>query len=70
MKRHILAAQNGKKPHKCTICETSFSLKINLQRHLLEVHEGQNHINVPLVKARNLTSVYYVKQAFQKKTPI
>ena len=31
----------GKKPFKCSLCDTSFSLKQTLEKHIASVHEGK-----------------------------
>ena len=38
--RYTVAVHEGKKSHKCSICEKSFSQKGSLKLHNLPVHEG------------------------------
>ena len=37
--QHFKSVHEGKKPFKCTICDTCFSLKTNLSKHIKSVHE-------------------------------
>ena len=46
-----------KKPHKCPICDHSFSQKNDLKRHVESVHEGK----------KKLTSVLYMVTTFHRK---
>ena len=41
MKVHIDAIHDGKKPHKCFICDYCFTTKHELNRHFKVVHEGK-----------------------------
>ena len=41
MKIHIDAIHEGKKPHKCSICDHSCTTKTNLKHHFTAVHEGK-----------------------------
>ena len=36
---YIEAVHEGKKAHKCMICEATFTLKQSLKRHILLIHE-------------------------------
>ena len=39
MEKHITFVHEGKKPHKCTICDASFALKAGLKQHVSFAHE-------------------------------
>jgi len=41
LKQHIDSIHDGKKPHKCSICDQSFSQKGHLKEHTDSVHEGK-----------------------------
>ena len=41
MNIHIETVHEGKKPVLCSICNTSFTTKKNLKRHVANVHEGK-----------------------------
>ena len=41
MKIHLKSVHEKKKPLKCSICNTSFSSKQNLKKHISEKHEGK-----------------------------
>ena len=38
---HIIAIHEGKKPHKCSLCDSSFGVKAHLRVHIERVHEGK-----------------------------
>ena len=42
LKKHIEAVHEGKKPHKCVICEATFTQKTSLKKHITNVHEKVN----------------------------
>ena len=37
--KHVASVHEGKKPHKCIICNTTFAQKCNLKSHIDSVHE-------------------------------
>ena len=41
MKRHIESVHEGKKFHKCDVCEKRYLDKYDLTRHVKTVHEGK-----------------------------
>ena len=41
LKHHTTTVHEGKKPHKCCYCESSFSTNYGLKRHTTTVHEKQ-----------------------------
>ena len=43
MKRHVISLHEGKKDHKCSICDRSFARKDRLKEHVNIVHEGKMH---------------------------
>ena len=52
LRDHIAAVHEGKKPHKCSICDYRCAQKTNLNRHILSVHQGikrpkQNKLTYP-----------------------
>ena len=40
MNEHIITIHEGKKPHKCLICDYSASQKAHLKSHIKWIHEG------------------------------
>ena len=40
MKEHIAVVHEGKKRHKCSICEKHLSTKHHMIKHIVVVHEG------------------------------
>jgi hypothetical protein len=36
----------GKKPHKCSICDYSFTIEGNLNNHINTIHEGFNNYGI------------------------
>jgi uncharacterized Zn-finger protein len=41
LKHHTTTVHEGKKPHKCCYCESSFSTNYGLKRHTTTVHDKQ-----------------------------
>ena len=40
---HLLRMHGGYKPHKCTLCQSVFAIKRDLNRHYLQAHEQKPH---------------------------
>ena len=67
----------GKKPFKCSICDSSFSQKGTLKRHMASVHEEKKPFKCPTCDAgfaqkgkliRHLESVHELKKPFKCPT--
>jgi uncharacterized Zn-finger protein len=43
MKRHVDSVHEGKKCHKCSICDRSFARKAHLDVHVNLIHDGKMH---------------------------
>ena len=43
LKIHNIAVHEGKKPHKCSICDYSFTTEGNLNNHIDTIHGGFNN---------------------------
>ena len=41
LKRHVASVHEGKKPHKCLSCGSSFSEKSKLNIHVAVIHDGK-----------------------------
>jgi uncharacterized Zn-finger protein len=42
MKKHVETVHEGKKPFKCTICNSCYTRKTTLNKHMKTVHENMN----------------------------
>ena len=51
LKSHNAAIHEGRKPHKCTICDANFSQKGNLNVHVASVHEEKKSFKCTICNA-------------------
>ena len=44
LKRHVASVHDRKKPFKCSQCDSSFSSKQHMNRHITSVREGKKQL--------------------------
>ena len=53
--KNLQSVHENKKPFNCTLCDLSFSIRGNLERHATSVHEGQKPFECSICYSRIYT---------------
>ena len=67
LKRHIRAVHEGRKDHKCSSCQKSFTQVANLKKHITQFTKITNVIHVINYLLKKLP-LHVIQQQFRKVT--
>jgi uncharacterized Zn-finger protein len=71
MKIHIEVVHEGKKPFKCTLCDTSFTKKALMVTHIASIHEGKKPFSCSICNSTSKKAAMekHIESIHEKKRP-